>query len=171
MNLLEKGGNGKATHPASKELIPLPNQVSSEEMVAGAAHSEGMRRRTEITGTEVRTPGGTRYAGATAARLPPRKRVCPHARHKAPFGLGYEAHFAQEIPFPFFEPRWPGTRQPASDFSISHPLRMVSSGAAKEMRKQTPRSENTLPGMISTLFSMAFLTNVSPSPSGACGKI
>lgn len=171
MNLPEKGGNGKATSPAKKEPIPLPNQGSSEQAVIGAAHSEGMRRRTEVTGTGIRTPGGTRYAGATAARLPPRKRVCPHARYKAPFGLGYEADFAQEIPFPFFEPRRQGMRQPASDFSISHPLRMVSSGAAKEMRKQTPRSENTLPGMISTLFSMAFLTKASPSPPGACGKI
>lgn len=45
------------------------------------------------------------------------------------------------------------------DLRISHPLMMVSSGAANEMRKQERFSENTLPGIINTLFSIAFLTN------------
>ena len=47
----------------------------------------------------------------------------------------------------------------ASLFSTSIPCFKVSSGAAYEMRKCVVRSENTPPGMISTLFLMASATN------------
>jgi len=43
--------------------------------------------------------------------------------------------------------------------------------AAKEMRKWVFALLKTEPGMMKTLFSMAFATKSSPSPSGASGKM
>jgi len=53
----------------------------------------------------------------------------------------------------------------------SMPFSRVSLGAAKLMRKWVLRSLKTLPGMMRTLFSMAFSTNFMPSPPGARGKM
>ena len=56
-----------------------------------------------------------------------------------------------------------GIRQPASLRSTSSPLAIVSSDAAKLIRKLLLRSLKTLPGITSRLFLMASATKASPS--------